>query len=107
MERETYNDIDWHPGQVEQSRWSAAGEKAANLIKIAERLQPFARASGLEWLADQRVEHAAAQAVIEGAANPAEHASPDEIQNSHKGKQHGCEDNEADKRRDASARDDT
>ena len=57
MKQEANADINRHPRQIEKRRWTAAGEKTTNLIKVTQRLKTIAIASRLQWQTNNRIKY--------------------------------------------------
>jgi hypothetical protein len=71
VEEETDREIERNPGQVEIAERAAAGEKAADLVEVAHRLQPNRRAAA-ERPARDEVENARAQPLVESPRHSCE-----------------------------------
>ena len=106
MKGEAKSDIERHPGQVEERCGPAAGQKAADLIQIAKRLQPLAAIAGPERQPDDRIEDAATEELVEPCANAGQHACAHDVEHALERVEHRHKQNECDKRRHAAARQD-
>ena len=104
VEEEADRDVERHPRQIEQRRRPEAGQEAAYLIEIADRLQTVARRSRLERQPHEDVEHAPAQGFVERGADADEHASAQHVEHALERVEHESDHRQSDERRDAPAR---
>jgi hypothetical protein len=104
VEGKADGDVQGDPGQIEKGGRTGAGQEAADLIEIAQRLQAVALSSRLEGHPQKRVINAAVQGLVEGRPDAGKDPTSDEIQDALEGVQPTHDDREPDERRDAAAR---
>ena len=107
MKGKAKRDVEWHPGQVEESGGAAACKKAAHLIEVAERLQPLSPIARPQRQPDDRIENATTEKLVEAGADPSKDARPDHVEQALDGVEHGQQKDQRDQRRHAAARQDT
>src|SRR3954467_11652353 len=81
-----------------------AGQEAADLVEIADRLQTVARRSRLERQPHEDVEHASAQSFVERGADTDEHASAQHVEDALESVEDESDHRQSNERRDAPAR---
>ena len=104
MKEEADAEINGHPGQVKQRYRSASRKKAADLVKIPQRLHTVAVAAGFQRKTNQRIEYSQPKPFVEVAANPRAYSISDQIQAALKGVEHRRKEQERDQRRYATSR---
>ena len=79
MEEEADCEIERHPGQIEEAERPAPGQKAPDLVEIAQgqRAHGPARPQGQ---ARDKGEHARAQLLIKGACHAQQNATPEKVE---------------------------
>ena len=87
MECEADGEIERHPGQIEQCDRAEAGQKRADGIEIAQRLQCRRRGRRPSKAFAPALVDAAAQGLVERAADTHENAAADQIENARGGEQ--------------------
>ena len=74
MEEEADREIERHPGQVEEAERPAPGQKAPDLVEVAQGLQAHGPRPTRQGQARDEGEHARAQALVEGSRHARENA---------------------------------
>jgi hypothetical protein len=103
MECKADDEINWHPGQVEQGCRAETGEKDLHIVEIPQRLDSLDAVSSPQWQPHNGVVNALADALVERGADPHQKAPADEIDDAQKHEQDTRQDRQADQRRDAAA----
>src|ERR1700692_2828578 len=107
MKEEADTEINGHPWKVEKCGWAAAGQEAAYLVKVAQRLQPVAVAPRLQRKTNHSVEHPEPQRLVEIATDANTDPVSDQIEPPLKHVKHHCQRHKCDQCGDAAARQDT
>ena len=104
MEGEADRQVEGQPRQVEERARPHAAEERAHIVEIAQRLQTLVAAADQKRQPDDGLEHAGVDGLIERGADPPEDPSPQQIEHALGDVQSAGEDDEADQRRHAAAR---
>src|ERR1700676_4516329 len=104
MKQEADAEINRHPWKIEKRGWAAAGEKAADLVEIAQRLQPVAITPRLQRKTNESVKHPKPECLVEMAADAGTDTAANQIQSALQQVQDGCQRQKCEQRRHAAAR---
>jgi hypothetical protein len=103
MEGEADEEIERDPGHVEERGRARARQETADLIEVAERLQPVACGAALQGQPDDVVVDTVAQRLVEACADPSQDSRPYQVDHALKGIENEDDRGERDERRDAAA----
>ena len=104
MERETDREIERQPRQVEERARSHAAEEGTNIVEIAQRLQTLVAGARDQRQPHHGVEHPLVERFIERGADPPEDPAADQVEHALRNVEAAGEDDQADQRRHAAAR---
>ncbi len=96
--------IERQPRQIEEGARAHAAEEGADIVEIAQRLQPLAAPASDQRQPHHGVEHACVQRLVERGADAAEDAAAQEIEQALRHVEAGGDDDEADQGGHAAAR---
>ena len=101
---EADREIERQPRQVEEGARTHAAEEGADIVEIAQRLQPLAASARDQRQPHHDIEHARVQGFVERGADAAEDAAAQQVEEALRHVEAGGDDDEADQRRHAAAR---
>ena len=81
MKGKADDEVERHPGQIEQRDRAETGQERAYAVEIAQRLQAVVALSHLQRQPHDRIVDPAAERLIEAGADPNQDASADQVEN--------------------------
>ena len=103
MNEETDGQEYWDPRQIDDGDRTRAGQKAADLIEIADRLGPVRGVTAGNREPDHRAMHRQREALVEHRSGPHHHARADQVEGPLEGIGADQEDRKSNQRRHAPA----
>ncbi len=104
MKGKADREVKRQPRQVEEGAGPHAAKKAAYIVEIAQRLKTIVAAANGQRQPDDDIEHPGVKGFIERGSDPAEDASPDQVEDSLRHVEESRQQDQADQGRDAAAR---
>ncbi len=103
MKRETDRQIERQPRQIEECARTHAAEERANIVQIAQRLEPLVAVADHQRQADDGLKHAGIEGFVERGPDTSEDSSPDQVEDSLRDVQSAGKDDQADQGRHTAA----
>src|SRR5829696_3750873 len=80
MEEKADCEIEWHPGQIEEAERPTPGQKAPDLVEIAQGQQAHGPRPARQGQTGNEAEHTRTQLFIEGSCRAQQNAAAEEVE---------------------------